>query len=390
MADLKALESCTTILSSLRKSGLHFVVQETPFSAYITIRKKFHKGFVSPSQNEEESDEKIIKLENEIKCLKNELEESIRVSETVKYEKEVFQKRLEIAEKGILKHIEDAKINEYKLNEEISNLKHLKQNLDEKILELNEDISKKDKNAKTLEKANTKLRTKNENLAEQNVITKADMNNNTMESFKLIEEIETLKAKISEMKGDILRASSPPSCSLSSTPDDTLPHDTPSRALPGSPPRSPSAQRTLPGTPPSPHTPPGLPPSDTSSSKQKTFVPEKSKDPTNHAQFSRNFLFSSPRTKSRDRCNHIPQCITREPLPPPFPSITFLHNENSQYHTHMMQWTEKEFAGCAKCFSIENENYGCRDCRWLKFWYGKHGETHGYPDVAAWVYKKYL
>ena len=85
MADLKALESCTTILSSLRKSGLHFVVQETPFSAYITIRKKFHKGFVSPSQNEEESDEKIIKLENEIKCLKNELEESIRVSETVKY-----------------------------------------------------------------------------------------------------------------------------------------------------------------------------------------------------------------------------------------------------------------------------------------------------------------
>ena len=105
MADLKALESCTTILSSLRKSGLHFVVQETPFSAYLTIRKKFHKGFISlsPTQNEVESDEKNIMLENRIKCLKNELEESIRVSETVKNEKEVFQKRLEIAEKGILK-----------------------------------------------------------------------------------------------------------------------------------------------------------------------------------------------------------------------------------------------------------------------------------------------
>ena len=107
-------------------------------------------------------------LENRIKCLKNDLEESIRVSETVKNEKEVFQKRLEIAEKGILQHIEDAKINKYKLSYEITNLKHLKQNLVEKILELNEDISKEEKKAKTLEKANTKLRTKNENLAEEN------------------------------------------------------------------------------------------------------------------------------------------------------------------------------------------------------------------------------
>ena len=34
----------------------------------------------------------------------------------------------------------------------------------------------------------------------------------------------------------------------------------------------------------------------------------------------------------------------------------------------MMLWTRKEFAGHTKCFSIENENYGCDDCTWLKWW----------------------
>ena len=89
-------------------------------------------------------------------------------------------------------------------------------------------------------------------------------------------------------------------------------------------------------------------------------------------------------------CNHTLQCIIREPRPPPFPSITFLINEDSKYHQHMMQWSKKEFAGCGKCFSVDNENYGCRDCVWLKWWYKCHGETHGFPDIEAWTYKKYL
>ena len=99
---------------------------------------------------------------------------------------------------------------------------------------------------------------------------------------------------------------------------------------------------------------------------------------------------SLARLKCTDVCTHSPQCIIREPLPPPFPSITFLYNEESQYHTHMMQWSKEEFAGCGRCFSIENENYGCKDCRWLKFWYGRHGQTHGFPDLANWIYRKYL
>ena len=93
---------------------------------------------------------------------------------------------------------------------------------------------------------------------------------------------------------------------------------------------------------------------------------------------------------SSSMCEHTPQCVVRQPVPPPFPGITFLYNERSNYHKHMMLWTRKEFAGHTKCFSIENENYGCDDCTWLKWWYKWHGETHGFPDIEEWTYKKYL
>ena len=93
---------------------------------------------------------------------------------------------------------------------------------------------------------------------------------------------------------------------------------------------------------------------------------------------------------SSSKCEHTPQCVVRQPIPPPFPAITFLYNERSNYHKHMMLWTKKEFAGHTRCFSVENENYGCDDCTWLKWWYKGHGETHGFPDIEEWTYKKYL
>ena len=91
-----------------------------------------------------------------------------------------------------------------------------------------------------------------------------------------------------------------------------------------------------------------------------------------------------------NRCEHSSQCIIRQPRSPPFPSITYLINETSNYHVHMMTWSSKEFAGCWRCFSVENENYGCKDCQWLKWWFKWHGELHGYPDVIPSVYAKYL
>ena len=99
---------------------------------------------------------------------------------------------------------------------------------------------------------------------------------------------------------------------------------------------------------------------------------------------------SSRSIPSSIRCEHSPQCVSRQPRSAPLPSITFLVNERSKYHQHMMEWSREEFAGCWKCFSVDNENYGCRECVWLKWWLKWHGELHGFPDIGPWIYKKYL
>ena len=37
-----------------------------------------------------------------------------------------------------------------------------------------------------------------------------------------------------------------------------------------------------------------------------------------------------------DGCKHTPVCVTRQPHPPPYPSITHLVNEVTKYHEHIM------------------------------------------------------
>ena len=95
MTDPRALETCNTILSSLRTSGLNFIVQETPYSAYITIRKKFCNGFVvnstisSNDDNLEQKIEEVKKLENANNYLKNKLEETLELFQISKVTNEL-------------------------------------------------------------------------------------------------------------------------------------------------------------------------------------------------------------------------------------------------------------------------------------------------------------
>ena len=89
-------------------------------------------------------------------------------------------------------------------------------------------------------------------------------------------------------------------------------------------------------------------------------------------------------------CQHEKQCVLRQPYPPPSPLFPFLVHEVSKYHVHMMEMTVDDLAGCIKCFSINNENYGCDRCTWLKWWYKWHGDRHGFPDIHPSLYRKYL
>ena len=120
-------------------------------------------------------------------------------------------------------------------------------------------------------------------------------------------------------------------------------------------------------------------------------------EPTFSTPHSLDTLPISPTTSDKaciSKCEHEPQCILREPRPPPSPTITFLYNERSKYHQHMMLWSKKEFDGHSRCFAVENENYGCDDCTWLKWWYKWHGENHGFQtfrngfirNICDWCY----
>ena len=44
---MNALAMCDQVLQAVKSSNLNFLVQETPFSVFITIRKKFISGRVS-------------------------------------------------------------------------------------------------------------------------------------------------------------------------------------------------------------------------------------------------------------------------------------------------------------------------------------------------------
>ena len=54
-----------------------------------------------------------------------------------------------------------------------------------------------------------------------------------------------------------------------------------------------------------------------------------------------------------------------------------------------MNKTKDNLTGCLKCFSVDNENYGCDKCTWLKWWFKWHGDRHGFPDIHPSVYNKY-
>ena len=89
-------------------------------------------------------------------------------------------------------------------------------------------------------------------------------------------------------------------------------------------------------------------------------------------------------------CLHDKQCILRQPYPPPSPLSPFIVHDVSKYHIHMMNKTEEDLTGCIRCFSVDNENYGCDKCTWLKWWFKWHGDRHGFPDLHPSIYRKYL
>ena len=125
----EAQQSCDKLLNLLRASGLNFLIQETPYSAFATIRKSFcrePKKFLNNTVDEV-IDEKL-KFENE--KLQTTLED--REFE-LRSRKEALQTKLENAENEMLNHIKNSKAAQNKLEENIADLISEKKKNDELI-----------------------------------------------------------------------------------------------------------------------------------------------------------------------------------------------------------------------------------------------------------------
>ena len=72
-AYLTPSDSCDKILNEVRASNLHFLVQESPFSIYLTIRKKFTKNITQSSRTTEPTD---LNIYSELENKKVELDEA--------------------------------------------------------------------------------------------------------------------------------------------------------------------------------------------------------------------------------------------------------------------------------------------------------------------------
>ena len=73
-----ARETCDKIVSSVKSSNLHFVLQETSHSVYITIRKKYVNEIFAKKNDENESNQIPVSQETLYANLKHEFDEEKR------------------------------------------------------------------------------------------------------------------------------------------------------------------------------------------------------------------------------------------------------------------------------------------------------------------------
>ena len=120
-----ANETCEKLLRCIKQSQLDFLLQETPYSAFITVRKRFVKNFNAPSATHGtvESDKVIEDLRSENEKLRDVISEKDAEIESFRNGNFILQNRLGKAEKDMLKHFEESSVQKSKLSEEINFLK---------------------------------------------------------------------------------------------------------------------------------------------------------------------------------------------------------------------------------------------------------------------------
>ena len=141
MSPLSPNETCDQIMKSIKNSNLHFILQETPHSVYITIRKKFVRESEAHAKKEVQDDnsqellilqkaydnlkldfEEEIKHHEESKNLAKTLEDKLdRVEANKKKQEKEKSSKLKLAKKNQDANNKDLNQNNFKVNVSVSN-----------------------------------------------------------------------------------------------------------------------------------------------------------------------------------------------------------------------------------------------------------------------------
>ena len=167
--------TCEYLLKQLKYSNLNFILQETPFSAYLTIRKSFVKNlktnnlFPTFNDSEETLKKKIAALEAENLCLNSDI-----------LDQKSEQKNSEHIIKKLEEKVKNAEIQTFKHTEES------KKEVEKHFRKVKDILAEKEKEI-------MKLKTISNNLNDDNVISREKIHN--VSNALKISEKEALKAK---------------------------------------------------------------------------------------------------------------------------------------------------------------------------------------------------
>ena len=184
---------CNQIHNLIQDSGLHFVINQTPHSSYITIRKRFMDPG-NPPQIKSETAESKVRVE--VSRLSDELEKANL--EMNRLEEEVIEKEeaFEIADKINKDKLENLHVFCDKLSKENVKLKDTIATLHVDISKSQSDLSNSRKSVKVKEKEVHNLTTKFENSQEVVKNLKTEKNQLKREKVDAENELKKVKKKV--------------------------------------------------------------------------------------------------------------------------------------------------------------------------------------------------
>ena len=184
------------VLQCVRDSDLHFVINETPFSVYITLRKRFVKGNTQKHTDQAISEAEILKVQLQSTIQKNEyLVEKIKQLEDL-----VEEKLCEIKNRDDLVHELVANLDEAKSELSIS-LKHAKDltKLKEDFLQTVNSVTKKQKDvAEDLKQSKIETENIKVELQQANKAYKVK----EKELYKLATKVDNLETVVKNLKAE--------------------------------------------------------------------------------------------------------------------------------------------------------------------------------------------